>query len=408
MKRRPNSVAPRGTALRSGEPEALEVLRNAYVDPVKVADSWRAAGGKVIGILGHDAPRELVVALEMLPIRVAPLRLTRTGEPPPSAAPKSLTNELSPDAGLILAAMLEGRLDWMDGLVIGRDSEIYAKLFAVLRELARIGGLRNSPPIVFYDRILSTSNAAARYNRLRIDELANTLSSWAGRELTKDGIADAVSETNSAVTTLRELAAARRAEVPMLRGSDVLSVAGAALTLPGDALTEALAHLATGHDGPGTPSTPGRARVFITGSPQDDLWTYQTLESAGFNIVGEDHDWGEGGWNLIKETPDPVDGILDRHRTIQPRAARTGVRERCHNTARMAIEARADLVIQIIFCHDEASGWEFPFLRELLASTGIHVVQARVQYAHQDPTPLLQAVRVIPSQEYTVEGKPHG
>lgn len=393
--------------MRSGDPETLDVLRSAYVDPVKVADSWRAAGGKVIGILGHDVPRELVVALKMLPIRVAPLRLTRTGEPPPSAAPKSLTDELSPDTGLVLAAMLEGRLDWMDGLVIGRDSETYAKLFAVLRELARIGGRRNSPPIVFYDRILSTSNAAARYNRLRIDELANTLSSWAGRELTKDGIADAVSETNSTVTTLRELAAARRAEVPMLRGSDVLSVAGAALTLPGAALTEALAHLATDHDERGTPSPPG-ARVFITGSPQDDPWTYQTLESAGFDIVGEDHDWGEGGWNLIRETPDPVDGILDRHRTVQPRAARTGVRERCHNTAGMAIEARADLVIQIIFSHDEASGWEFPLLRQLLESTGIHIVQARVQYGDQNPKPLLQAVSVIKSGESTVEGKSHG
>ncbi len=392
--------------MRPGDSETLDFVRSAYANPVQVADSWRTAGGKVIGILGHDAPRELVVALEMLPIRIAPLRLTRTGEPPPAAAPKSLTDELSPDTGLVLAAMLEGRLDWMDGLVICRDSETHSKLFAVLRELARIGAMKDSPPIVFYDRILSESNAAARYNRLRINELANTLSSWAGRELTRDGIAEAVSEANSTVNALRELAAARRA-VPSLRGSDMLSISGAALTLPGHIMTEVLAYLATGYDGHQAPSTPG-TRVFITGSPQDDPWTYQALESAGFDIVGEDHDWGEGGWSLITETPDPMDGILDGHRTTQPRAARTGVKERCYNTARMAAEARADLVIQIFFYHDQASGWEFPFLRQLLASTEIHLVQARVQYGHPDPTPLLQAVGVISSQETAIEGKPHG
>ena len=208
------------------------------------------------------------------------------------------------------------------------------------------------------------------------------------------------------MNALRELAAVRRA-IPSLRGSDMLSIAGAALTLPGHVMTEPLAYLATGYDGPGTPSTPG-TRVFITGSPQDDPWAYETLESAGFDIVGEDHDWGEGSWNLITETPDPIDGILNRHRTTQPRAARTGVRERCHNTARMATEARADLVIQIFFYHDEASGWEFPYLRQLLASTGIHLVQARVQYGHRDPAPLLQAVGVISSQKAPIEGKPHG
>ena len=39
----------------------------------------------------------------------------------------------------LLGTLLAGQLDWLDGLVIGRDNEDYLRLFYVLRELRRRG-----------------------------------------------------------------------------------------------------------------------------------------------------------------------------------------------------------------------------------------------------------------------------
>jgi hypothetical protein len=347
-------------------------LRDAYLRPWSVSDGWRADGGRVVGLLGWAAPRELVSAAGMLPIRLSPRRLARDGVPVDSGVAAGLARELPPGLARVVAALLTGALDWVDALLIGRDSEAHTKLFYVLRELKRSGAAPGLPPVAFFDLLRLPARTSARYNRLRAVELAQTLARWGGRPVTSADLAAAVSEAAATAAGLRALAALRIAPLPRVAGSDALAAAGAAQLLPGLRFRARLAAVTEPAEpgGPAEPTGPPvprpAARVFLTGSGQDDLAVYETLERQGLAVVGEDHEWGDDGLQAPEPTADPIDGIVDRYHYAHGGAARAGLRDRAAQTVAKIRHARPEAVLHLVNGRDEAAAWELPALRDLL------------------------------------------
>ena len=138
-----------------------------------------------------------------------------------------------------------------------------------------------------------------------------------------------------------------------------------------------------------TAAPPPLARVFLTGSGQDDLSVYETLEQQGLAVVGEDHEWGDDGSEVPELTHDPVDGIVDRYHYAHGGAARAGLRDRAAQTAGRVRRARPDAVLHLVNDHDEAAGWELPALRDLLGA-GTPVLRVRLPDG-DDRAPLLEA-----------------
>ena len=126
-------------------------------------------------MLGWTVPRELIVAAGMLPVRLAPQRVAEASQDPAFVLPG-----LGPETTRVARALLSGQLGWLDGLVIGRDSEDYLRLFYVLRELRRTGAAPAGPAVAFFDLLRLPLRTSAVYNRLRARELAQTLGRWAG------------------------------------------------------------------------------------------------------------------------------------------------------------------------------------------------------------------------------------
>jgi hypothetical protein len=375
----------------AGEPGWAGPLRDAYLRPATVSDAWRADGGRVAGLLGWSAPRELVAAAGMLPVRLSPRRLARDGAPVDSAAAAGLARELPPELARVVAALLTGALDWLDALLIGRDSEAHTKLFYVLRELRRSGAAPGLPPVAFFDLLRLPARTSARYNRLRAVELAQTLAGWGGQPVTPASLAVAVSESAATAAALRALAALRTAPWPRVTGSDAVAAAGAAQVLPGPQFRAQLAAIAE----PAEPAaTPPLARVFLTGSGQDDLSVYETLEQQGLAVIGEDHEWGDDGSEVPEPTHDPIDGVVDRYHYAHGGAARAGLRDRVAQTAGRVRRARPDAVLHLLNDHDEAAGWELPALRDLLGA-GTPVLRVRRPDGDERAPLLAAAARLL-------------
>lgn len=370
--------------MAAGSQDWLAPLRAAYFAPWNIAEQWRARGGKVAGVLGWTVPRELIVAAGMLPIRLSALRVNAPGAPRPRPLPEGLAALLAPGPARVLQALLGGSLDWIDALVIGRDSEAHTKLFYVLRELTREG--KRLPEIAFFDLLRLPNRTSARYNRLRARELGSTLARWAGRPVGPDEVRRALEEAAATSAALRRLAALRAEVPPRLAGSDSLVVCGAAQVLPGPQLRSALGGLPP--DG-GASREPG-PRVYVTGSGQDDPWVYERLEEPGLAIVGEDHEWGPDVVPDPEPAPDPIDAVVDRYHLAPGAAARGSIEVRAGRAAWAARRLGADAVLQIIFEHDEAPGWELPRLRALLG--GMPLLTVRLAYGERSPEALLESV----------------
>jgi benzoyl-CoA reductase/2-hydroxyglutaryl-CoA dehydratase subunit BcrC/BadD/HgdB len=358
----------------------------AYRHPDAVAGSWRGHGGKVVGVLGHDVPRELVLAAGMLPIRLAPARL---GPPRPAPTVADSHFQLAPDCQIVLDALTGGELEWIDALVIGRDNESHTKLFYVLRELVNIAEAPHSL-WWFCDLVRLPSEASAHYNRVRARQFVAVLSDWSGEQVSTDALERSVAASNFTTSLLEQVSHLRRADPARLGGVEALLLDGAALTLPPDQCHDLLrAALAD----PG-PAKSGR-RVFVSGSPEDDLALYEAIEEAGFVVVGEDHDWGDAGWAEIRTTDDPLDGLVDRYHLGPPSSARGGLDERARYTCSQALSSGAEVVLQLVFDHDEAAEWEFPGVRDQLAGHGIPVVQTRVPWPGGDPASIERMVETL-------------
>jgi len=366
-----------------GPTDWLDRAARAYHHPEAVAESWRSGGGKVVGVLGHEVPRELVLAAGMLPIRLAPARLGSRGAGATAAGSRF---QLAPDCQIVLDALSDGELEWIDALVIGRDTESQTKLFYVLRELVSIAEAPDAQ-WWFYDLVRLPSEASAHYNRVRAREFADVLSGWSGERLSSEAIERSIEAANMTASLLKQVSDLRRADPVGVGGADALLLYGAALTLPPDQCQDLLrAVLADPR------AAPSGRRVFVSGSPQDDRTLYEGIEGAGFVVVGEDHDWGDAGWAQTRSTADPLDGLVDRYHLGPPSSARGGLDERARATCDGALDAGAEVVLQLVFDHDEAPEWEFPGLRDRLGRHGIPVVQARVAWPGGDPDSIARMV----------------
>jgi benzoyl-CoA reductase/2-hydroxyglutaryl-CoA dehydratase subunit BcrC/BadD/HgdB len=372
---------------------AWESLHDAYMRPWLIADEWRRLGGRVVGVLGNDLPREVVAAGGLLPVRLSPVRLDRGGKHHADAVPEGLAAQLTPPTSLVLGALMTGELDWIDALAIGRDSETHADLFYVIRELVRTGEGAGFPPFVFCDHLRLARRQNREYNRLRIREFATTISEWAPRTIDADSLFAAIGDriaVSERLSALNDLRTRRPSEVS---GSQMLVATGAAQAMPALDATGLLATAESEREH----EPESLLRILVTGSGQDDLWVYRALEQSGATVVAEDHEWGPDLHWEIADSPDPWDALADRYLSNGHGAARSGLWERTARTAAAARTYEADGVLQIVFDHDEAAPWELPGLRTALGS-GTPVVQVRLRYGEENTDALVEAVSVLASE----------
>ena len=374
----------------SGDRTWAAALRSACEHPEAAAAAWRASGGQVVGLLGWSAPRELVTAAGMLPVRLSPERLAGLGPDWGSGAARTdvaaeFGRELTPATAQLAAALLSGALDWIDFLVIGRDREDFTRLFYLLRELRRGGAAPGLVPVAFFDLLRLPSRTSARYNRQRAADLAAVIASWAGRPVTPADLAVAVEAAGEIAHSFRGIQELRGRPHPRITGSDAMAAAIASRVLPAGRLLPLLdAVLAVGPpDAVGPDLAPPRARVFLAGSAVDDVMAYEAMERLGLAIVGEDHEWGDDGSEYPRVTRDPLDGIVDRYHFAHGGAARAGLHDRTERTADRVRAALADGVLYLLGPHDEAAGWELPALRDRLGAIPLIPVRLHDQAQHR-------------------------
>lgn len=353
--------------------EWLIPLARAHAAPWEVADGARAAGGRAVGVFGRYAPRELVAAAGMLPVRLRPGRIVRTDgvadpdQDPARHVPEGLRGELSGDCLELLSALLGGELDWLDALLIGRDSESHTKLFYVVRELAADPEYgQRIPPFAFSDLLRLPLRTSADYNRTRLRQLRELIGSWGSGEISDADLRAAIDAEVVIAEQLRVLNLSR--SEGRVRGSEALVAAAAAACLSQADARDLLA-VALRSAGEGEPPAAGegeppaaRPRVFVTGS-EPALEIYEVLESAGLALVGDDH-WDDR-LPPVDAAIGPIDWLADRYQFSDLGAARAGL-GRVQSTARRVQEVRPDAVLQLILPGDEASAWELSELRALL------------------------------------------
>jgi benzoyl-CoA reductase/2-hydroxyglutaryl-CoA dehydratase subunit BcrC/BadD/HgdB len=339
---------------------AITELRAAFEDSFSALGRGAANDRQTVVVSWPSVPVELVHAAGLRPVFV------RGGSAATPAADGVLEPDLFPNRlrQLVEAALTE-RLANVAAILLPRSSDPDYKCFLYLRELARRGIARALPPVLLFDLLHSEEQNARAYNADRARDLAARLATLAGRPQRTDALRNAIVNGNRARAAARRLVALRAAR-PRIAGADALPLLGAFWQLAperyaalADAATDALSERAP-LEGPS---------VLVAGPPVDGAALHASIEAEGAVVVAELSPFGSCGMSTDVELAGDASAALAEHCARESIDARLPV----HSLLRK-LEGLLHTVAAVVIAQpaDDASfGWDYPRVRELLATRSI-------------------------------------
>lgn len=238
-------------------------------------------------------PRQLILAAGATPVR-----LTGAWKGEVSQESVDFLGAADAVAVRVLDAVLSGTHDGLSGLVVCNDSSAHLRIFYVLRVLAERN--RISFPVHLLDTPRGSGVHRNRFVARQYERMADFAASRTMTPVENAGLTEAAAREALLGQALKEVRQRRRART--LAGSVALRCyLAAAQRNPEEAVAEIEAAL----NSPPRPETSSSAPplglqsavpVFMTGSSHPDPMVYETLEEAGYLVVGEDHDTGDDSW----------------------------------------------------------------------------------------------------------------
>lgn len=346
---------------------ALEVMQQHYIQRDLAAREWKQKGGKVVGFFCDSVPEEMIWAAGFFPLRISGDPKGRTDIARKYIIPRFATRE-----GFVhsmLNMLLTGAYDFLDYLIIPHARDSVHRLYQLLVNVKSSEPALRLPELFFLDTLHTQFFSSGMYERDRMLELYNKLEEWSGKKTTNEALTHAIETTNENKRLLKEVAALRAADPARLSGVEALQIIGSSMFMLKETHNELLKSFLD--DADQRPVSSGR-RVFVSGSPLDNLELYEKIEAYNAVVVAEDHCWG----NRYSDGPidtslDPLDAIIDRYHFKSPCARMFPMHRRIEYALHCAEEAGAQQALFFVYKHDNAEAWETPEKMKALADKGI-------------------------------------
>ena len=254
---------------------ALEELTDLASDLVNPAVlDWKGKGGKVVGFCCSYVPEEILYAADILPYRIRASGCAET-----SSADVYMTHLNCSFVRSCLQFALEGRYEFLDGLVFTNSCDHVRRLYDVVRETV------NFPFMHFISVPHKVSDDAIAWYKEELSEFRENVERSFGVEITEASLSKAIDVCNETRSLLRRLYELRRSEIPPVTGAESLSVVLAGTTTPkaqyNQLLRRLLEELAEREGTSGY-----RARLMIAGSGGcDNPAYYEVMEDLGGLVV---------------------------------------------------------------------------------------------------------------------------
>jgi benzoyl-CoA reductase/2-hydroxyglutaryl-CoA dehydratase subunit BcrC/BadD/HgdB len=346
---------------------SFNIMQKHYRQRDLAAREWKAKGGKVVGYFCDKVPEEIIRAAGFLPVRLSGNPWGSTQEADKYAEPfhegfvHSMFNQL-----------LKGEFDYLDYLIIPHSRDTVVGLYGLILQVKELEPDRQLPEIYFYETLHSRYYLTDVYNRESMRELKAKLEEWSGQTLSKEALLQAIDLGNTNKKLLKQIVDLRIVDFPRISGTEALQIfSSSVLTLKEEhnrLLSEYL------EEAKNWPVKEG-ARLFVAGSPLDNLQFYELVESCDAIIVAEDNCWGSRyAEDPIKTTSDPMEAIADRYQSQTACTWAFPMNLRREYILRKVMESKAQGVIIYINDWDYAGAWDAPLIKQGLEEKGIPLI----------------------------------
>ena len=345
----------------------FKAMQKHYQQRDLAARQWKKKGGKVVGYFCDKVPEEMILAAGFFPLRIS-------GDPwgGTEAADKYTEPFYEGFVRSMFNMLLTGRYDFLDFLIIPHSRDTIVSLYGTLLEIQELYPDLKVPDFYLFETLHTKFFLTELYNRDRIRELKKKLEEWSGKEISNESLSQAIDIENENRMLLKKVAALRAAEPPRISGVEALQIIGASMFMLKEEHNKLLTQFL---DGAGKLPARDGVRLFVTGSPLDNLQFYEVVESCNATIVAEDNCWGKRySDNLVSTSLDALEAIADSYQNKSPCTWTYPMSLRAEYCLQKAIEAKAEGAISYISEFDYAQTWDYPDLKKVLKEKGIPTI----------------------------------
>lgn len=334
----------------------------------KAAQAWRAQGKKALGLICCHVPEEIFYAADVLPVRMRATNCVDSSE-----AETWMSSFSCSFAKAILQYWLDGTYE-LDGIVASDGCMMASRIYDNAKYINSKGD--NSKFIMQIGAPRLNTPRTIPFFRAELTDLIEALETLTGNKITDEKLKAAVAKQNEARALVRQVNELRKAENPVISGTDMLKLTLSSTNMPVDEYIELLkAFLADAKTR--APITGKRARIMVIGSALDNPEYLQVIEDKGGLIVADALCFGERGFGdpLVIDDKDVLSSIAKYYldRLVCPRMMDKHIQMHDYviETVR---EFKADGIIYQRMQNCECWGGENILLEQRLKDEGIPLI----------------------------------
>lgn len=274
--------------------------------PNPAAQKWVEEGKKAIGTICCHVPEEIIHAAGLLPVRVR-----ATGATDNSQGKALMSTYTCSYAYTTLQKLLDGTYSYLDGLISSDGCLMAERIYDNWRYKGdskdKLVKLVNVPRKVEAD---SLDWLVGEYRKMKA-----AIEEFTGRQITDDDLRASIELYNETRRLIRELYGLQKGGKVYIKGSEVMKVVMAGMSMPKEEYNVKLAQLIDELKAAG-PIDSDNVRVVFIGSALDNPEYLETIEDCGVDVVMDMQCFGSRYlWEPVELEGDPIVSLAKLHLT---------------------------------------------------------------------------------------------
>lgn len=327
----------------------------------KWAHEWQENGKKVIGILDSLVPEEIIYAAGMLPWRIQ-----GTWQADVSRAATYLLSQSNTFLNHVLQSVLDGELDFLDGMVCSNRDEDFVRFRDFWEWLgkSKLAYLAEVP-------VIASELSQQRFVG-EIRAFISVIEEFAKVKVSDSALLQTIATYDKGRDLLIKMYELRKRPMPPLTGGEALAITNAAMVMPRDEFNQELEAVLPYLEKRDVKVSHTQPRIMLSGDLLDNPAYIDLVEETGCLVAMDDMDTGSRYfWEKVDGSKeDPAQALAKRY--LKNRSPRMfDWRGQAEYLVRWAKEFNIDGVLELPDTYDYTRGYRRPFLERWLEEAGI-------------------------------------
>ena len=257
-----------------GAGRGLATANKYYQDYGGRARELKKQGQRIMGYLCALAPVEIISAAGFVPFRIK-----GDVNEPITRADSEMETIVCPLVRSCFDMSLKEKYEFLDGIVIPHACD------SIARSYSTISYSLGLPYSHFINIPHTTKDISREFFKAELGTFKESLSRFAGKEISDDSLAQAIQLNNEVKAKVREIYQFRKSDPPLISGTEVTKVLVAAMGIPAVEASQLLDDVINEVKKRDSPTVKKLPRIMVVGAEVDDIAFIKLIEDSGANVV---------------------------------------------------------------------------------------------------------------------------